>query len=55
MEVAILKEQQRNKVSEKVYNFMIDKIRSKEWLPDTKIMTEKELCEERDSVAALLT
>lgn len=35
-----------SKVSEKVYDFIIDKIRSKEWLPNTKIMTEKELCEE---------
>lgn len=34
------------KASEKVYDFIIDKIKTGEWLPDSKIMTEKELGEE---------
>ncbi|NPV43900.1 MAG: FadR family transcriptional regulator [Firmicutes bacterium] len=39
-------ENNKNSPSEKVYNFIINKIKSKEWQPNSKIMTENELCQE---------
>lgn len=36
----------KNGASEKVYNFIINKIKLKEWLPNSRIMTENELCKE---------
>lgn len=36
----------KTNASEKVYDFIIDKIKSNEWEPNSKIMSENELCKE---------
>jgi len=33
-------------VGESVYNYIVEKIKTKQWVPNAKIMTEKELCQE---------
>ncbi|MFT5875119.1 MAG: GntR family transcriptional repressor for pyruvate dehydrogenase complex [Clostridium sp.] len=42
----IVQDNSKTKVSEKVYNFIIEKIKSNEWLPESRIMTEKQLGED---------
>jgi GntR family transcriptional repressor for pyruvate dehydrogenase complex len=34
-----------NNATDEVFNFIVNKIRSEEWLPDSRIWSEKELCD----------